>query len=172
MPRIELELSEKVYRRWRSFLSTEPAGRLREANLLGDWVALGFMAEVNRYLEQGGPHAKLTPEQERDLEAVMDRRSLSKPQRRVLPMFNENDNVTLNEIARLLGQEPRDCADMVAQWVSQGFLSPGPPRQGQPAYVLGYKWRKHNLMANRPSLNAPRAPFLPALKRTQNTNQE
>jgi hypothetical protein len=164
MPRIELELSDEVYAKWRAFLRTEPAGRLIEAGWLGDWTALGFMAEVHRYLEQGAPGPKPTEEEQRDLDAVLDRRSLTKPQRRVLPMFNENDSVTLAEMARLLCQDPGVTAGLVAGWLAQGFMAQGPERDGEAAFVLGPKWRKHNLAANRPSLNAPRAPFMQGLR--------
>lgn len=52
MPKMELEISPEVYAQWQRFLASEPAGRLIEAGQLGDWVALGFMSHVERYLKK------------------------------------------------------------------------------------------------------------------------
>lgn len=162
MPRIEFEISDLVYADWKDFLRTEPAGRLMDGGMLGDWVAMGFMAEVNRYMDQGAPIAKATQEEEQDKKAVDDRRNLTKPQKRVLPMFNENDTVTVSEIGRLLGIELGQCAGLVASWVGGGFFVQSADRGDEATFTLAPDWQQHNLMANRPSLNVPRAPFLPA----------
>lgn len=161
MPRIELELSHKVHEAWRQFLATTPAARLREAGVLGDWVALGFMAHVERFLEQGRPDGTLPEDQDpASQEAAQARRKLPKSMRRVLPMFNENDRITTQEISRVLGIMPEQGAQQVAAWLEEGFLEPGPPRDGQETYVLGRQWQMRNLAANRPSLNVPRIPHL------------
>ncbi len=161
MPRIELELSEEVFAQWRAFMRTQPAGRLVEAGLLGDWVCLGFMAEAPRYIKEGIPRPKAaSAKEEREMAAAMARRRLSKPQKRVLPMFNENDQITVAEIARMLGQPQEETARMVQGWQAEGFLAAGPMRGDEQTYVLGQSWREYNLTANRPSLNAPRQPML------------
>lgn len=162
MPVIELELSDRVYKRWRKFLGSEPAGRLKEAGLLGDWVALGFMANVERFLKEGGPPSD--PEDEelkrKEQEAAQARRSLSKPQKRVLPMFNENDQITMPEISRVLGVSLKQAQPLVQQWLDEGFLAPASQREGQATFTLGKQWIQFNLVANRPSLNVPRVPHL------------
>ncbi|MFH1034274.1 MAG: hypothetical protein V1806_07175 [Pseudomonadota bacterium] len=162
MPRIELELSPEVHQAWRQFLASTPAAKLIEAGVLGDWVAVGFMAHVERYLEQGRPDgaAKQEDPNPASREAAQARRKLPKPQRRVLPMFNENDRITVAEISRVLGITPEEGAAQVAAWLAEGFLDPGPEQDGQPAYVLGRQWQMRNLAANRPSLNVPRIPHL------------
>jgi hypothetical protein len=161
MPRIELELSDKVYELWQGFMRTEPAGRLVEAGLLGDWVALGFMGEVNRYIAEGVPRPQAQSEaDELSAQAAVARRKLAKPQKRVLPMFNENEQITLEEISRVLGMDPADGRRLVEGWLAEGFLATGPGREGREAFVLGQAWRRHNLAANRPSLNAPRQPLM------------
>ncbi len=162
MPRIELELSPEVYQAWRQFMISTPAAKLMEAGVLGDWVAVGFMAHVERYLEQGRPDgaAKQEDPDPSSREAAQARRKLPKPQRRVLPMFNENDRITSQEISRVLGLAPEQGAEQVRQWLGEGFLEPGPERDGQATYVLGRDWQMRNLAANRPSLNVPRIPHL------------
>jgi len=162
MPRIELELSPEVYEAWRRFLGTTPAAKLKEAGVLGDWVAVGFMAHVVRYLEQGRPDGTLKQEDPdpASREAAQARRKLPKALRRVLPMFNENDRITLEEISRVLGIASAEGAAQVASWLEEGFLEPGPEQGGRPAYVLGRQWQMRNLAANRPSLNVPRMPHL------------
>lgn len=162
MPRIELELSPEVHQAWRQFLASTPAAKLIEAGVLGDWVAVGFMAHVERYLQQGRPDGA-SPREDPDpasREAAQARRKLPKAQRRVLPMFNENDRITLEEISRVLGILPAEGQAQVTAWLTEGFLEPGPERDGQPAYVLGRAWVMRNLAANRPSLNVPRIPHL------------
>ncbi len=161
MPRIELELSPQAHAQWVSFLHSEPAGRLLDAGVLGDWMVLGFLAEVERYIAEGGPRTRaLSAEEERSLRAAADRRRLSKPQKRVLPMFDENDQVTASEIGRILGLARAEAQSLVERWLAEGFLcSGGGERGGEPTYRLGESWRMHNLAANRPSLYAPRPPL-------------
>jgi len=161
MARIELELSDDVYAQWRAFMHTQPAGRLVEAGLLGDWMCLGFMAEVPRYLKEGIPRPQApTEKEEREKAAAMARRRLTKPQKRVLPMFDQNDQITQAEIARTLAMPMEDAARMVEGWQAEGFLAAGPPRGDEQTYVLSQTWNEFNLMANRPSLNAPRQPMM------------
>jgi hypothetical protein len=162
MPSIQLELSPEVYQAWRQFMISTPAAKLTEAGVLGDWVAVGFMAHVERYLEQGRPDGanKQEDPDPASREAAQARRKLPKPLRRVLPMFNENDRITLAEISRVLGIPTDQGAAQVAAWLEEGFLEPGPEQDGQKAYVLGRQWQMRNLAANRPSLNVPRVPHL------------
>lgn len=161
MPVIELELSQGVHAKWRQFLDTQPAGRLVEAGLLGDWVALAFMAQVESFLKNGLPVAAEDEErQKKDQQAVEARKRLSKPQKRVLNMFNENENQTVTEISRLLGISEGEGRLLTQTWVAEGFLAPTSERGGELTYTLSPKWQKHNLAANRPSLNAPRTPHL------------
>lgn len=162
MPRIELELSPQVHEAWRRFLASTPAAKLMEAGVLGDWVAVGFMAHVERYLEQGRPDGEVRQDDPdpASREAAQARRKLPKAQRRVLPMFNENDRITLEEISRVLGIIPAEGQAQVEAWLAEGFLEPGPEQGGQRAYVLGRAWQMRNLAANRPSLNVPRIPHL------------
>ncbi|CAO0820810.1 MarR family transcriptional regulator [Desulfarculales bacterium] len=162
MARIELELNPKVYQAWRQFMISTPAAKLMEAGVLGDWVAVGFMANVERYLEQGRPDGA-TQQKALDPashEAAQARRKLPKALRRVLPMFNENDRVTMKEISRVLGLAPDEGAAQVQEWLEEGFLEHGPERDGQPTFLLGHVWQMRNLIANRPSLNVPRIPHL------------
>ena len=157
MPVIELNLSDEVHRRWREFLSSQQADRLREAGLLGDWVALGFMNKVNDYLKQGGPPGVETEEERRQRLEAEARRKLTKLQKRVLPMFDENETVTLPEICRVLGILPDDGQALVQDWLDHDFLSRAPkPRDDAPTFVLSRSWQERNLAANRPSLHAPR----------------
>ena len=161
MPQVTLELSPQVHEAWRQFLTTTPAAKLIEAGVLGDWVAVGFMANVERFLEQGQPDGPQSQDQDPvSREASQARRKLPKAQRRVLPMFNENDQITLEEISRVLGVTPAEGQTQLESWLAEGFLAPGPGRDGRPAYVLGQRWRERNLAANRPSLNVPRIPHL------------
>lgn len=161
MPPIELEVSPAVEAAWRRFLVSTPAARLQEAGVLGDWVVLGFLANVERFLEQGSPDTALpAPEDPLSREAAQARRRLPKNQRRVLPMFNENDRVSAAEISRVLGLMPAEGLELVKQWLDEGFLAPGPERDGGPTYVLSPTWLEYNLAANRPSLNVPRIPHL------------
>ncbi len=161
MPVIELEVSPEVYERWRSFLGTTPAGRLKEAGKLDDWVALGFIANAERFLREGGPGQPVQNQEEvKQKEDAVARRKLNKPQKRVLPMFNENDCVSAGEIGRVLALSPEAAQAQVEAWLDEGFLSPGPMREGLPTYMLSNQWRVRNLAANRPSLNTPRVPLL------------
>lgn len=161
MPVIELDLSPEVYEQWRRFLGSEPAGRLIEVGLLDDWVAMAFMSHVERYLKKGTPLSKEeSKKQELEKEAANARQRLTKPQKRVLTMFNENDNVTRAEVTRLLGVTVEEGETLIANWLAEGFLAPGEPRGEEAAYVLGKVWVTHNLTANRPSLNVPRTPHL------------
>jgi hypothetical protein len=161
MPRIELELSEEIYAQWRAFMHTQPAGRLVEAGLLGDWMCLGFIAEAPRYIKEGIPRPKApTEKEEKETAAAMARRRLTKPQKRVLPMFDQNDQITIPEISRMLGLLPEETAHLVQGWQAEGFLAAGPLRDGEQTYVLSPTWNEYNLMANRPSLNAPRQPMM------------
>jgi hypothetical protein len=161
MARIELELSDDVYAQWRAFMHTQSAGRLVEAGLLGDWMCLAFIAEVPRYIKEGIPRAQApTEKEEQEMAAAMARRRLSKPQKRVLPMFDMNDQITVPEIARTLGLSEEEAARMVEGWQAEGFLAAGPTRAEAQTYVLSQTWNEYNLMANRPSLNAPRQPMM------------
>lgn len=161
MARIELELSDEVYAQWRAFMQTQPAGRLVEAGLLGDWMCLAFIAEVPRYIKEGIPRPQApTKKEEQEMAAAMARRRLSKPQKRVLPMFDQNDQITVPEIARVLALSQEETALMVQGWQAEGFLAAGSLRGGEQTYVLSQTWNEYNLMANRPSLNAPRQPML------------
>lgn len=156
MPIIELNLSDEVYVRWREFLGSQQGARLLEAGLLGDWAVQGFMNKVNDYLKQGGPPGAEDEQSRRQRLEAEARRKLTKPQKRVLPMFDENENVTLAEISRVLGILPGDGAALVEQWVAEEFLSPAPERDGSPTFILSRGWQERNLAANRPSLHAPR----------------
>lgn len=156
MPVIELKLSDKVFLRWQRFMGSQQAGRLLEAGLLGDWVAQGFLNKVNEYLKQGGPPEPEDAEARRQRLEAEARRRLSRPQKRVLPMFNEADSITLAEISRVLGLTIEQGAELVQQWLAEEFLVPAPERGGEAAYTLSQAWQERNLAANRPSLNAPR----------------
>lgn len=161
MARIELELSDEVYAQWRAFMHTQPAGRLVEAGLLGDWMCLGFIAEVPRYLKEGIPRPQApTEKEEQEKAAAMARRRLSKPQKRVLPMFDQNDQITTAEIALMLALSEEEALRLVQGWQAEGFLAAGSLRDDKQTYVLSPTWNEHNLMANRPSLNAPRQPMM------------
>ncbi|MBU4563516.1 MAG: hypothetical protein KMY53_13380 [Desulfarculus sp.] len=157
MPVIELNLSEEVYRRWREFLGSQQGDRLVEAGLLGDWVALGFMNKVNDYLKLGGPPGVETEEERRQRLEAEARRKLTKLQKRVLPMFDENETVTLPEVCRVLGILSEDGQTLTQEWLDQDFLShASKPRDDSPTFVLSRSWQERNLAANRPSLHAPR----------------
>ncbi len=162
MVKVELMVSPETAALWRAFLQTKPAGRLREAGLLGDWTLLAFTREVERYLKEGLPAAEASPLEaaRRERTAASARSRLDKLQKRVLPMFNENENQTTAEMGRLLGIEPGEAARRAAAWVEAGFLAPGPLRDGEPTWVLAPAWQEINLAASRPSLNAPRSPFV------------
>jgi hypothetical protein len=161
MPVIQLEVSPKTALMWEQFLDTMKAGRLKENGLLGDWTLLAFMAEVDRYLRDGLPGQAELEREMRDKEAATARKRLTKMQKRVLPMYNENESQTTGEISRVLGLTPEDGAAQVAQWLDEGFLAPGIMRDGQQTYILSPDWQKMNATANRPSLNTPRTPHLP-----------
>ena len=157
MPVMELNLSDEVYIRWQEFLSSQQGDRLVEAGLLGDWMALGFMNKVNDYLKQGGPPGVETEEERRQRLEAEARRKLTKLQKRVLPMFDENETVTLPEICRVLGILPDDGQALVQDWLDHDFLSrASQPRDDAPTFVLSRSWQERNLAANRPSLHAPR----------------
>lgn len=126
MPVIELNLSDEVYLRWRDFMGSQQADRLVEAGLLGDWVALGFMNKINDYLKQGGPPGVETEDERRQRMEAEARRKLTKPQKRVLPMFDENETITLPEICRVLGIPLDQGRTLVQDWVAQDFLSNAP----------------------------------------------
>lgn len=162
MPSIELQLSGPVYAKWQNFLGTKQAGKLIESGLLGDWVAQAFMTEVDRYLKEGLPQGPQPDARERqDKELSSARRRLTKMQKRVLPMYNENDTQTAPEIARLLGVSLDEARAQVQAWVAEGFLSPNVIRGGEQAYALNRDWQERNLLASRPSLNTPRIEHLP-----------
>ena len=75
-------------------------------------------------------------------------------------MFDQNDQITIPEIARMLGLPADQTVNMVQGWQAEGFLTAGPLRDGEQTYVLSPTWNEYNLMANRPSLNAPRQPMM------------
>ncbi|MCF8033325.1 MAG: hypothetical protein K9K66_09395 [Desulfarculaceae bacterium] len=156
MPVIELNVSDQVYLRWLDFRTSQQASRLEEAGVLGDWILTGFINNVNDYLKQGGPTGAEDASARRQRLEATARNSLSKPQKRVLPMFDENETVTLDEISRVLGITPEDGAALTAQWVEDQYLSPAPERDNSPTFTLSRAWRERNLAANRPSLHAPR----------------
>ncbi|WP_156360935.1 hypothetical protein [Dethiosulfatarculus sandiegensis] len=158
MPTIELKVSEGVYNLWQAFLKTPPARKLIEERLLGDWAAQAFMAQAGRFLKEGLPDLEqdADPAKEREKEAAAARKNLTKMQKRVLPMFNENENQTLAEISRLLGLDRNQAENLLQEWLEIEFLGRGPMRDGEQTYVLTRKWMERNLSANRPSLNAPR----------------
>ena len=160
MPTIQLEVSDRVAAMWQQFTGTMRAGRLIENGLLGDWTLLAFMAEVDRYLSDGLPGQAELESEMRDKQAAKARRKLTKQQKRVLPMFNENESQTLAEISRVLGLAEPDGAELVNSWVAQGFLAPGAERDGQATYIMSPDWQTMNATANRPSLNTPRTPHL------------
>ena len=161
MPEIVLSLSPEVHAQWLRFLQSRQGGQLREAGLLGDWTALGLMSNVDKYMEEGGPRPPETEDEERNRKHTDARRKLSKPQKRILPMFNENDVVTSLEVSRVLGMAPEDGARQVAEWLGNGFLVEAGERDGQATYTLNRGWQEINLSANRPSLNVPRNFHLP-----------
>jgi len=142
-------------------MHTQSAGRLVEAGLLGDWMCMGFIVEVPRYIKEGIPRPKApTKKEEQEIAAAMARRRLSKPQKRVLPMFDQNDKITVPEIARTLALSLEEAARLVQGWQAEGFLAAGSVRDDEQTYVLSQTWNEYNLMANRPSLNAPRQPMM------------
>ncbi|MCB2228103.1 MAG: hypothetical protein KQH53_15590 [Desulfarculaceae bacterium] len=156
MPVIELNVSDQVYLRWLDFRASQQAARLEEAGVLGDWVLAGFMNQANDYLKSGGPLGAEDADSRRERLEAKARNQLSKPQKRVLPMFDENETVTLAEISRVLGIMPEDGAALTEQWVAEDFLAPAPERDASPTFTLARSWRERNLAANRPSLHAPR----------------
>jgi hypothetical protein len=156
MPIIELELSDKIYLRWQKFLGTQQAGRLKEAGLLGDWAAQGFLNNVNSYLKDGGPPELEDQDARRQRLEAEARRRLNKNQKRVLPMFDEAESIIVAEVGQVLGLLPGDAALLVEQWLGEDFLTPAGERDGEAAYTLSRSWQERNLAANRPSLNAPR----------------
>lgn len=163
MPRIEIEISDKVMALWREFEGTMQADGLRESGLLGDWLVQGFLANLHIYIAEGGPHAAESRKRRTDRKDAEARRNLPKEQRRVLPMFNENDRVTVAEISRVLGVPEEQGRTLVDGWIAQGFLTNAGLRDGQNSYTLAEDWQVRNLAANRPSLNAPRSVFKPVV---------
>lgn len=161
MPRIEIEVSDKVYDQWREFSQTMQASSLKESGLLGDWMLMGFLNNLHTYLKEGGPVAHETKTGRKNRKDNEARRKLLKQQKRVLPMFNENDRITIPEISRVLGLDQKQGETLVRQWIEDAFLSPAPPRDGEEAFTLSEDWHKRNLSANRPSLNAHRSVYRP-----------
>lgn len=157
---IQLKVSEGVADRWQRFLEGSQGLRLVDAGVLGDWVLTAFMLQVDEYLEHGLPQERQAPPPEEPDDGCT-RRKLTKMQKRVLPMYNENDNQTQEEIARVLGIDPSQAGELIQDWLEEGFLTLGPLRDGQQSYLLGLAWQRHNLTANRPSLNTPRILHLP-----------
>ena len=70
------------------------------------------MNNVNDYHQAGRParESRTADARRQRLEAQARRKALSKPQKRILPMFDENDTVTLDEMSRVLGVLPADGA--------------------------------------------------------------
>jgi hypothetical protein len=60
----------------------------------------------------------------------------------------------------MLALSQEETARMVEGWQAEGFLAAGPMRDEEQTYVLSQTWNEYNLMANRPSLNAPRQPLI------------
>jgi hypothetical protein len=124
-------------------------------------VVLGFMANVERFLKAGAPDMPAADEETvRQREDAEARKQLAKVQKRVLPLFNENETVTAAEVARVLGWDLVRGQAQVETWVQEGFLVLAPPRGQEQAYTLSRQWQARNLAANRPSLNVPRVPHL------------
>jgi hypothetical protein len=173
MPTVELELSVDVYRRWLVFQGTTPAASLRETGLLGDWVALGFMANVERFLKAGAPDMPAFDEESvRQTEDAAARKRLAKAQKRILPVFNENETITASEAARVLGWDLAQGQAQMAAWLDEGFLANAGERGGEAAYTLSRDWQARNLAANRPSLNVPRVPHLMKPRRVKPEDEE
>ncbi len=162
MPRIEIQISDKVHEQWREFSQTMQASSLIESGLLGDWMVQGFLNNLHTYLKEGGPVAQETKTRRKDRLDNEARRKLLKQQKRVLPMFNENDRITIPEISRVLGLDQEQGEALVRQWIAEEFLTPSSPRDGEEAFTLSEDWHKRNLSANRPSLNAHRSVYRPA----------
>lgn len=163
MPRIEIEVSDKTMAQWREFAATMQADELRQSGLLGEWLVQGFLTNVHLYLAEGGPQPPESRKSRNDRQDAEARRKLPKDKKRVLPMFNENDRLTVGEIARVLGLSEENGRALVDGWIAEGFLTNAGPRDGQTAYTLAEDWQVRNLAANRPSLNAPRSVYKPVV---------
>lgn len=163
MPRIEFEVSEQTMAQWREFEGTMQADGLRQSGLLGEWVIQGFLCNLHLYLAEGGPQPPESRKTRRDRKDAEARRKLPKEQKRVLPMFNENDRLTVDEISRVLGLSENQGRALVDGWIADGFLTNAGPRDGVVSYTLAEDWQVRNLAANRPSLNAPRSVYKPVV---------
>ena len=146
MPVIELNVSDQVYLRWLDFRASQQAARLQEAGVLGDWVLVGFMNQANDYLKAGGPLGAEDAESRRERLEAKARNKLSKPQKRVLPMFDENETVTLAEISGCWASCPRTGPPSPSSgwprisWLRPRSATPRPP-SAWPAPGGSATWR-------------------------------
>ena len=107
---------------------------------LTDWVAYfthsmaqvfqRVAAEVRAYVVR--PSVPEPPELRR-----LDRRA-----RIVLELFSHTETVTSAEIARALGVSPRAARDLVAGWVSEGWLEVADPARKSRRYRLSAEYRR------------------------------
>jgi len=159
MPTITLNINSDVYKTWQHFLKTSLATKLHKAKKLDDLVTLSLITCIEYYINKKNITDQSTQQYEltrRQKNHTITRQLLSKSQKKILPLFNENSQLYIGEIIRVLNLTPKACLTLIKNWLNDNFLCLGPIKNGIPTYVLSYQWQIQNLTSKRPSLNTPR----------------
>ncbi|MBN2385584.1 MAG: Fic family protein [Anaerolineales bacterium] len=69
-------------------------------------------------------------------------RRLDRRGRMVLGLFGRQNEITSNEVARILGLSPRQVRDLLAEWVNAGWLEIGDPARKSRRYRLSVEYRR------------------------------
>jgi Fic family protein len=69
-------------------------------------------------------------------------RRLDRRGRMVLGLFERQEEITANDVARILGLSPRQVRDLLAGWVEAGWLVVGDPARKSRRYRLSAEYRR------------------------------
>jgi Fic family protein len=79
---------------------------------------------------------------EADPQAEVLLRRLDRRGRMVLGLFERQEDITANDVARILGLSPRQVRDLLAGWVEAGWLVIGDPARKSRRYQLSAEYRR------------------------------
>ena len=76
-------------------------------------------------------------------------RRIDRRGRMVLGLFKRQEEITANDVARILGLSPRQVRDLLAGWVEAGWLVIGDPARKSRRYRLSaeYRWSRSSGVA-------------------------
>lgn len=124
-------------------LITHPHHNYYEGRAAADitpWLAYFLKGMAAGFASVAGEVRARAVKSDPQAEALL--RRLDRRGRLVLGLFARQDEITANDVARILGLSPRQARDLIARWVKAGWLVIGDPARKSRRYRLSAEYRR------------------------------